>query len=120
MDRWTLAQRIRLLREQHRKSQTEMADVLDISRQAYARLENGIRDVSFIEIQQIADHLGVDYRNILEEGEEQNVSLTALCRDEQCAADNDLVFKKVEHIVGVFFAQEKLFYQMKDRKGANV
>ncbi|MDD2586354.1 MAG: helix-turn-helix transcriptional regulator [Syntrophomonadaceae bacterium] len=116
MDRWTLAQRIRLLREQHGKSQVEMADMLGISRQAYGRLENGIRDVSFIEIQQITNYLEVDYRNILEEGETQNVSLTALCRDEQCS-DNAVVFEKIEHIVGVFLVQEKLFYQMKDRKG---
>lgn len=116
MDRWTLAQRIRLLREQHGKNQTELANILGISRQAYGRLENGVRDVSFIEIQKIANYLGVDYRDILKE-EAQNVSLTALCRDEQYSDNNNMVFEKIEHIVGVLLAQEKLYYEMQDRRG---
>jgi transcriptional regulator with XRE-family HTH domain len=116
MNRMALAQRIREVREQQHKTQEQVADAIGISRQAYNRLEKGVRDVSFLEIQAIAEFLGIAYADITDIREQSNLSLLALCRKENCAEDTMDVFTKVEEILGVFSAQERLYYRIEERQ----
>lgn len=116
MKRMVLAQRIRQLREKHDKTQEQVADAIGISRQAYIRLEKGTRDVSFVEIQQIAQFLGIPYTDITDVGETQSLSLVALCRRENCTPESVAVFEKVEEILGVFSAQERLYFRVRENK----
>lgn len=116
MKREALAERIRGLRSAHKKTQEEMAAVLGISRQAYIRLEKGTREISFVEIAAIANFLGIPYTDITDVGESYDLSLVALCRKEQCSADDEKAFATVEEILGVFSAQERLYNRVREKK----
>lgn len=109
-----LAQRIRELREDKGKTQEELARVLGISRQAYMRLEKGARDITFVEIEKIAANLGVPYMQITDIDEQQELSLAALCRNEGCADSVVEAFGRIEEILGVFSAQERLYYRIRE------
>jgi transcriptional regulator with XRE-family HTH domain len=109
-----LAQRIRELREEYHKTQEQVADAIGISRQAYIRLEKGVRDVAFIEIQAIAEYLGIPYSDITDIGERADLSLLALCRKENCSTNAIEVFTRVEEILGVFSAQERIYYRVQE------
>ena len=114
MKREALAQRIRELREAHKKTQEEMAGVVGISRQAYIRLEKGAREIAFVEIEKIADYLGIPYTDITGVDEAAEPSLTAMCRNQGCSQDMLKVFQRAERILGVFSAQERLFYRVRE------
>jgi transcriptional regulator with XRE-family HTH domain len=114
MKRQALARRIRELREAHKKTQEEMAGVVGISRQAYIRLEKGAREIAFVEIEKIADYLGVPYTDITGVEEAEEPSLTAMCRNRGCSEDMLKVFQRVEMILGVFSGQERLFYRVRE------
>jgi len=116
MKREALARRIRELRETNKKTQEEMAGVIGISRQAYIRLEKGARDIAFVEIEKITDYLGVPYTDITGVEETEEPSLTAMCRNQGCSEDMLKVFQRVERILGVFSAQERLFYRVRERE----
>lgn len=116
MKRMALAQRIRQLREKHNKTQEQVADAIGISRQAYIRLEKGARDVAFVEIQQIAQYLHIPYSEITDLGETESLSLVALCRKENCSPENLGMFAKVEEILGVLSAQERIYYRVREGK----
>lgn len=114
MKRETLARRIRELREAHKKTQEEMAGVVGISRQAYIRLEKGVRGIAFVEIEKIADFLGIPYTDITGLNEVDEPSLTAMCRNQGYSQDELKVFGHAETILGVFSAQERLFYRVRE------
>ena len=109
-----LAQRIRELREDKEKTQEELARVLGISRQAYMRLEKGARDITFVEIGKIAVYLEVPYSRITDIDEQQELSLAVLCRNEGCADPVVEAFDRIEDILGVFSAQERLYYRRRE------
>lgn len=110
----SLARRVRELRESYNKTQEEMAGVLGISRQAYIRLEKGAREIAFVEIDKIAKYLGVPYTDITDGNDDQTLSLSALCRNQGCPEEMLPVFAQVEEILGVFSAQERLFYRLRE------
>lgn len=109
-----LAQRIRELREEQGKTQEEMAKVLEISRQAYMRMEKGARDITFVEIDKIAAYLDIPYTRITDIDEVQDLSLAALCRNEGCSDPVVQAFSRIEEILGVFSAQERLYYRRRE------
>lgn len=113
---YALGMRIKELRSEHKIGQEKMAEVLGTSRQRYSRLENGQIDISFVEIKKIADYLGIPTTKITEAQEEKK-GLVALFREKtnsQAAIDS---VAKIEEILKVFHAHEKLYYQMKVRDG---
>lgn len=114
MKREALTQRIRELREAHKVTQEEMAGVVGISRQAYIRLEKGAREIAFVEIEKIADYLGIPYTDITGVDEAEEPSLTAMCRNQGCSDDMLKVSQRAERILGVFSAQERLFYRIRE------
>jgi transcriptional regulator with XRE-family HTH domain len=109
-----LAQRIRELREEKGRTQEDLARVLGISRQAYMRLEKGARDITFVEIEKIAAYLEVPYSQITDIDEHQELSLAAHCRNEGCADPVAEAFDRIEDILGVFSAQERLYYRRRE------
>lgn len=115
MKREILAHRIRDLRTAHKRTQEELAEVLGISRQAYIRLEKGAREIAFIEIKAIAEFLDIPYTEITDVQEPEDLSLVALCRKNQCSAEDEKVFAVAEEILGVFSAQERLYNRIREK-----
>ena len=68
---YALGMRIKELRQIRKISQEQMANVLDMSRQRYSRLENGQVDISYVMIKKIADYLGVPTSEITNAEEEK-------------------------------------------------
>lgn len=113
MNNQVLATRIREVRESRGFTQEQFAEVLGISRQAYMRLEQGKRSISFVEIEKLATFLNEHYSIFTEIDDVKIMSLTALCRDEY-GAETESSFQKIEQVLNVFSAQERLYYQMKE------
>ncbi|WP_243456281.1 helix-turn-helix domain-containing protein [Lysinibacillus fusiformis] len=54
-----LSTRLKMLRTQHRKTQQDMADVLGISRQGYAKYENNLGEPDNSTLSKLADYFNV-------------------------------------------------------------
>lgn len=55
-----LPNRVLLIRQEHSLSQQQMADVLNVSKTYYNRLENGTRRMNALQIEAIAKRFSVD------------------------------------------------------------
>lgn len=115
MNNMTLALRIRQIRERSNYTQEQTASHLGISRQAYVRLEQGKRTISFIDIKKLSRLFDINYTEITDIDEQNNLSLIALCRDENRSLETEGAFKTIEELLGVLTAQEKLFYRKKEQ-----
>lgn len=113
---YAIGSRIKGLRTNRHISQEQMARLLNTSRQRYARLENGQVDISFVLIKKIADCLGVSTREITSVTQEDK-ELVAFFREKDTGKDIVDSVAKVEEILKVFQAHEKLYCQMKARDG---
>ena len=71
-------------------------------------------DITFVEIEKIAANLGVPYTQITDIDEQRELSLAALCRNEGCADPVVEAFGRIEEILGVFSAQERLYYRRRE------
>lgn len=111
---YLIGMRIKELRQKHKISQEEMANVLNMTRQRYSRLENGQVDISYVMIKKIADYLGVPISKITS-AEEEKKGLVTLFREKANVENIVPLVTKVEEILKVFHAHEKLYYQMKER-----
>lgn len=111
---YALGLRIKELRQIRKISQEQIADVLDMSRQRYSRLENGQVDISYVMIKKIADYLGVSTSDITS-AEEENKELVTLFREKGSGEDIISSVSKIQEILKVFYAHEKLYFQMKER-----
>jgi len=111
---YAIGSRIKDLRTKHRISQEQMADVLDTTRQRYSRLENGQVDISYVLIKKIADHLGVPTSDITSAVQEKK-ELVTFFREKNASEDIVTSVAKIEELLKVFNAHEKLYYQMRAR-----
>jgi len=111
---YAIGSRIKELRTNHRISQEQMAKLLNTSRQRYARLENGQVDVSYVIIKKIADYLGVSTAEITD-AEQDNKELVAFFRERETSEDIVNAVARIQEILRMFHAHEKLYYQMKAR-----
>jgi len=111
---YAIGSRIKELRTNHRISQEQMAELLNTSRQRYARLENGQVDVSYVIIKKIADYLGVSTAEITA-SEQNNKELVAFFREREISEDIVSAVARIQEILRMFHAHEKLYYQMKAR-----
>ena len=111
---YAIGSRIKELRTNHRISQEQMAELLNTSRQRYARLENGQVDVSYVIIKKIADYLGVSTAEITD-AEQDNKELAAFFRERETSEDIVSAVARIQEILRMFHAHEKLYYQMKAR-----
>lgn len=113
---YALGMRIKELRTEHKIAQEKMAEILDTTRQRYSRFESGQVDISFVEIKKIADFLGIPTTAITSAQEEKK-ELVALFREKSDKPEAVEAVTKIEEILKVFHAHEKLYYQMKVRDG---
>lgn len=113
---YALGVRIKELRNLRKMSQEQMAEALDTTRQRYSRLESGQIDISFVMIKDIAKVLGVS-TNEITRVEEEKKGLAALFREKNNSPEAVESVSKIEEILKVFHAHEKLYYQMKVRDG---
>ena len=113
---YALGRRIEELRCAKKITKEKMAEVLETTRQRYARLEKGQTDISFVMIKKIADFLGVQTSDITQV-EDEKKELVVLFREKTDAAEAVSSVTKIEEILRVFHAHEKLYYQMKVRDG---
>lgn len=111
---YAIGRKIKELRTNHRISQEQMAEVLDTTRQRYSRLENGQVDISFVLIKKIADYFGVSTTEITSVEREEK-ELVMFFREKNTSEDIVNSVAKIEEILKVFHAHEKLYYQMKVR-----
>lgn len=109
---YALGMRIKELRQIHKINQEQMADVLGMSRQRYSRLENGQVDISYVMIKKIAYYLGVSTSDITS-AEDVKKELVTLFREKGSREDVIDSVSKIEEILKVFNAHEKLYYQMR-------
>ena len=68
---YLLGRRIAELRCEKKVTQDKMAEILDTTRQRYARLEKGQIDISYVMIKKIADCFGVSPSTITQAEEEK-------------------------------------------------
>ncbi|MDI9495931.1 MAG: helix-turn-helix transcriptional regulator [Bacillota bacterium] len=113
---YSLGSRIKELRTNHKISQEQMAEALGTTRQRYSRIENGQVDISFVMIKKIADYLGVPTHDITIV-EEQKKDLVTFFREKSSSSNIEDCVERIENILKVFHAHEKLYYQMKVRDG---
>jgi transcriptional regulator with XRE-family HTH domain len=111
---YAIGRRIMEMRTNRKIRQEQMAEVLDTTRQRYSRLEKGQVDISYVMIKKIADYFGVATSEITS-AEEVDDELVAYFREENTCEDLMASVDKIQEILRVFRAHEKLYYQMKAR-----
>lgn len=111
---YAIGSRIKELRTKNRISQEEMAELLGTTRQRYSRLENGQIDISYLTIKKIADHLGVLTKEVTDAAHEQK-GLVAYFRERDTCSDVIDSVAKIEEILRVFHAHEKLYHQAREK-----
>ncbi|MDD2495811.1 MAG: helix-turn-helix transcriptional regulator [Tissierellia bacterium] len=111
---YAIGSKIKELRTEHRISQEKMAGVLGTTRQRYSRLENGQVDISYVLIKEIADYFGIPTSDITNV-EQENKELVTFFREKSTSEDIVSNVAKIEKILRVFNAHEKLYFQMKAR-----
>ncbi len=111
---YAIGKRIKELRIERDIGQERIAEILHTTRQRYSRLENGQVDISYIEIKKIADYFGISTSSITSAQEERK-ELVALFREKSDRTDALESVAKIQEILKVFHAHEKLYYQMKVR-----
>ena len=116
---YLLGRRIAELRCEKKVTQDKMAEILDTTRQRYARLEKGQIDISFVMIKKIAEYLAVPTSTITQ-AEEEKKGLTVLFREKSDAPEAISAVEKIEEILRIFHSHAKLYYQMKVRESDEI
>ena len=104
-----MGKRIKLLRSIREMTQEQMADSLGMSRQRYARIENGTNHVTLEILSHIAKLLDVtvhDITCVLDE--EPDVAY-------RCGADEDSV-EKVFEMLNLFYANKHMYVRLKSEQ----
>lgn len=111
---YAIGNKIKQLRTSHKISQEKMAELLETTRQRYSRLENGQVDISYVIIKKIADYLGVATSEITK-AEQEHKELFTFFREKNASDDVVGSVRKIEEILRVFHAHEKLYHQTRER-----
>ena len=110
---YILGRRIKELRSQQGMSQEALASGLGTTRQRIARIEDGEIDISYSLIKQVADYFGVSADEITKVTEEEK-RFTAMFREKNDNAEATEVVAKIEEMLNLFFAHEKLYHRQKE------
>lgn len=108
---YAIGKRINEIRLQKKVNQEEIANVLGISRQKFARIENDQSDISYAMLVKVADFLAVPISDITSADEE--VDLQILFRDFEISDNVNTSVGKIVDIIKTFHAHEKLYKRMK-------
>ncbi len=111
---YAIGNKIKELRTSYKISQEKMAEILETTRQRYSRLENGQVDISYVIIKKIADHLGIAASEITKAEQERN-ELVTFFREKNTSDDVIGSVGKIEEILRVFHAHEKLYHQTREK-----
>lgn len=108
---YAIGRRINEIRTQKKIKQEDIASALGISRQRFARIENGQSEISYAMIQKAADYFAVPVSSIT--SADEDIDLKLYFRDVENAGDIDASVAKIVDILKTFHAHEKLYYRMK-------
>lgn len=111
---YTIGSKIKELRISRKISQDEMAELLDTTLQRYSRLEKGYVDISYVMIKKIADRFGVSTGEITQ-AEQEKKELVQFFIDQGISEEIVGSVAKIEVILKVFHAHEKLYHQTRER-----
>ena len=111
---YNIGNKINEFRVQKKISQDEIASFLGMSRQRFARIENGQIDVSYSTLQKIADYMAVSISEITAADEQGDLSI--LFREVDNTEEIHSYIDKINDIIKTFHAHEKLYYRMKEKK----
>lgn len=102
-----LGARIRNLRESKGLTQEQIAEIMNCTRQKYARLEKGLIDISYASMTTIAQILGIRVEEIT--SSVNNLSQEQpLFRGDSSAAKDDK-FAYISNMLETFYAHRKLY-----------
>ncbi len=99
-----LGARIRSLRESRGLTQELVAEKMNCSRQKYARIEKGVIDISYSNITNIAEILGISTQEITSSVNNVNQN-QALFRGN----DEEDKFQYIKEMIDTFYAHRKLY-----------
>lgn len=108
---YAIRRRIHEIRTQKKINQEDIASVLGISRQWFARIENGQSEISYAMIQKTADYFAVPVSSITSANED--IDLKLYFRDIENADNINSSVSKIAEILRTFHAHEKLYNRMK-------
>lgn len=108
---YAIGKRINEIRLQKKINQEEIANVLGISRQRFARIENGQSDISYAMLTKVAEFFAVSISEITSADEQ--VDLQILFRDFESSDNVNASVDKIVDIIKTFHAHEKLYNRMK-------
>lgn len=111
---YLLGSRIKKLREERKISKKELAEHLKTTRQRIGRIEIGQIDISYELIKQIAEYFAITTNEITNVTKKEK-GLVALFREKTDTEDAIAAIGKIEEILNVYNAHEKLYHQMKDK-----
>ena len=108
---YAIGKRINEIRLQKKVNQEEIANVLGISRQRFARIENGQSDISYAMLVKVADFFAVPVSDITSADEEVDIQI--YFRDLESSDNVKDSVGKIVDILKTFHAHEKLYNRMK-------
>lgn len=108
---YAIGKRINEIRLQKKINQEEIANVLGISRQRFARIESGQSDISYVMLTKVADFLAVPINEITSADEQ--VDFQILFRNLEGSDNVKVSVDKIADIIKTFHAHEKLYNRMR-------
>lgn len=108
---YAIGKRINEIRLEKKINQEEIANALGISRQRFARIENGQSDISYDMLLKTADFFAVPVSDITSADEQ--VDLQIYFRDFESSDRVKESVGKIVDIIRTFHAHEKLYNRMK-------
>jgi len=111
---YAIGKRINEYRTARKVSQEDVATKLGISRQRFARIENGTSDISYEMLKKLADFLAVPISDITSADEDEDIRVCF--RDVENSDKIEESVEKIYNILKTFHAHEKLYLRMKEKK----
>ena len=108
---YAIGKRINEIRTQKKLNQEDIASVLGISRQRFARIETGQSDISYAMIMKVAEFFAVPVSDITSADEE--VDFQIYFRDFENSEQVNASVEKIVDILRTFHAHEKLYNRMR-------
>jgi len=112
---YNIGLKIKELRIERNIKQEDIASILSTTRQRYARMENGLADISYPSLQKIAASFSVPVSDITSADEEKD--LLVLFREKENSSNIEGSVGMIMEILRTFHSHEKLYYQMKEMRG---
>lgn len=103
-----LGERIKILRNAKGFTQEEVSEQIEISRQKYARIENGVNSITLDILSKIADILGVTVGDITKVLDETPVV-------EYRAGSEGTSTEQIFEMINLFYANKHMYERLRNR-----